>query len=675
MKYIKSLYQLYNIKDNLNEEWISYLYNTKEKNYNILNVKSLREINKYSVLKYVIRTLEILDEINKEKCLDNGSLYYIEETLKWSDVAKTGSKHQRMIWKKKKYDLYCHNIGSYQIYSENNNDEIVSILIKTHGLIGQYIKGEVNLNKNIELYNLVKDNKIEKDKLREILIVLNKCIISAISKDLYDSVESQVKNTINKILNGEVEEEISIVERFNKLNKNNLSNDDIKYLENLSDKVKNIIKEIFKKIEIWYFEGGLKDFNIKEQVKILLLSYNYIDNNSNHLTFESLMKILYLDYKDKREINIYKRRIIETYLKEISIEDIINNNIAINPHISYKITIIDQTLDFNFKFSLEAKKLIEFCEVACKSNSLYQKATYMLYDLFGFRRDEYDRFYNELDYLETMNNSLKGKAIILDYVVGNRILDVGPGGGALLDLLEKTYPNTEIYGLDLSQNVIDSLTKKKKKENHTWNIIKGDALQISKYFKEKSIDTIIYSSIIHELYSYIKYDGKLFNKETIKQSLKEAYKILPKGGRIIIRDGIMSEPKSDYRLIEFKNIKDIEILNRYCNDFKGRKITYDRINENTVKMKINDAMEFLFTYTWGEESYPLEVKEQFGYFTINEYVNFLKENLENCNIVESKSFLQKGYENNLLKKITIYDENKNIVKLPDSTSIIVVEKG
>ena len=97
-------------------------------------------------------------------------------------------------------------------------------------------------------------------------------------------------------------------------------------------------------------------------------------------------------------------------------------------------------------------------------------------------------------------------------------------------------------------------------------------------------------------------------------------------------------------------------------------------NKNTVKMLINDAMEFLYTYTWGEQSYPLEVKEQFGYFTVSEYVDFIKENLPNCKIIESKSFLQNGYELNLLPKINIYDENMNVVKLPDSTSIIVIEK-
>ena len=91
-------------------------------------------------------------------------------------------------------------------------------------------------------------------------------------------------------------------------------------------------------------------------------------------------------------------------------------------------------------------------------------------------------------------------------------------------------------------------------------------------------------------------------------------------------------------------------------------------------MNVNDAMEFLYTYIWGEESYPNEVKEQFGYFTVSEYVKFIKDNLPNCKIIEAKSFLQDGYEEHLLDKISIYDENMNVVKLPDSTSIFVIEK-
>ena len=670
---IKSLKMINDYKNNKEELWLNYLYNTKEKNYNVLNVKSIKEINKHSVLNYVKRTLEILDDINNKENLDKEVLILVEETLKWSEVAKTGSKKDRTKWLDNKYDLFCHNIGSSEIYNETNDNIIVSALIKTHGLIGQYIKGEVNYEKNIVLYELVESNKISKDKLRRVLQILNKCIIEAVSKDLYKKVEKEVNNIIENILNNKMDECYSPQYKLKKLN-GYLSKEDIECLDSLKYYLIDKLKIFFEEFELWYYESALKEFSISDQIKILLYIYENKPKEVRYLTFESFMHSMYLDYKDKREINIYKKRIIENFLNNISLEDIVNHNINPNPHIDFNIKRVNQTLIFNFKFSIQAKKLIEFCEVACTSNSLYQKATYMLYDLFGFRKDAYDRFYNEIDYLNTMNNSLKEKAIILDYIIGNSVLDVGPGGGALLDLIEKRMPNLDIKGIDLSENVINELTKKKAIEGHVWNIIKGDALNLSKYFKNNSIDTIIYSSIIHELYSYIPYNGKKFNKETIRVALQEAYSILSIGGRIIIRDGIMSSPIDSYRIIEFNDKEDIKKLNRYINDFKGRTIVYEKVNDNTVKMLINDAMEFLYTYTWGEESYPLEVQEQFGYFTLEEYNTFIKEILPNSKIIASKSFLQKGYEENLLPKINIYDENMNVVPLPDSTSIIVIEK-
>lgn len=670
---IKSLKMITNYKNYKDEIWLNYLYNTKEKNYNILNVKSIKEINKHSVLNYVKKTLEILNDINNREILDKEILYLIEETLKWSEVAKTGSKKDRKRWLEKKYDLFCHNIGSSEIYNETNDNIIVSTLIKTHGLIGQYIKGEVNFSKNLSLYELIKNNNISKENLRKVLQVLNRCIIEAVSKDLYIEIESCVNEIIEDILNNKNSKKFDFKIKLERLNRN-LSQSDIDYINKLDLIYTTKIQNLFDNFELWYYDGVLKEFNICDQIKILIYIYENKPTNTEYLTFDSFMHSMYIDYKNKREINIYKKRIIEDFLKNISLEDIVNHNINPNPHIDFNIKKVNKTLIFNFRFSIQAKKLIEFCEVACISNSLYQKATYMLYDLFGFRKDAYDRFYNEIDYLNTMNNSLNQKAIILDYIVGNSVLDVGPGGGALLDLIEKKIPNSDIKGIDLSENVINELTKKKLKEGHMWNIIKGDALNLTKYFANNSINTIIFSSIIHELYSYISYNGKKFNKDTIKVALNEAYSILSINGRIIIRDGIMSSPVNSYRIIEFNDKEDIKKLDRYINDFKGRKITYEKIGDNKVKMLINDAMEFLYTYTWGEESYPLEVQEQFGYFTLDEYITFIKENLPNAKIIESKSYLQKGYEENLLPKINFYDGDMNVVSLPDSTSIIVIEK-
>ena len=383
---------------------------------------------------------------------------------------------------------------------------------------------------------------------------------------------------------------------------------------------------------------------------------------------------IYLDYEDKKQINIYKKRIIEDYLDSLEIGDILNNKIKQNPHIRIKISKKEENIIPEFKFSIQASRLISFCEVAYTSDSLYNQAVFMLYDLFGFRRDKYDRFYNEISYLNTMNKSINHKSIILDYIVGNNILDVGPGGGALMDLILDSNPSLNVSGIDISENVINALNEKKKEENKKWNVIKGDALNLDKYLDNNSLDTIIYSSIIHELYSYIEFNGKKFNHDTIIKTLKTAYNVLKKNGRIIIRDGIMTEPKDIYRIIEFNNIEDLKILDAYCHDFKGREVTYEKIDNNKVKMLVNDAMEFLYTYTWGPNSYALEVHEQFGYYTPNEYVEMIKDNLPNCKIIECNSFLQPGYEENLLTKISIYDDKMNVVKLPNSTCIIVIEK-
>lgn len=658
------------------ENWVQHLYFTRQSNYNYERLNKINDLNNKLVYNYVINTLNELDQISSS--IDSKVLYYVEETLKYCDVAKTGSSKKRKEWELKGFNLYVHNIGSAQIYVDENSNynEIVRVLIKTHGLIGQYLRGEVPLTNNMELTYLIKNDLIDKNTLREVLIILNKCILSAVSKNLYDKLKDDIQNIIEIIVNDQYSKiDNSIYNKMSRLNPNK-TEEELGVLNDLlkNNEISSRIRYLFDVCEFWYYEASLNDFSILEQIKLLLIIYNLKKDNISHINFQKIMEIIYIDYKDKKECNIYTKRIIETYLNEVSIPDILNNNIKPNPHISIELICNNETSLVNFKFSIQAKKLIEFCEVAYNSNSLYQKAVFILYDLFGFRRDQYDRFYNEIDYLNTMNSSLQYKSKILDYIVGENVLDVGPGGGALMDLMLDKNPNLNVYGIDIAQNVIDSLNKKKKKENRSWNVIQGDALNLDKFFKVGSIDTIIYSSIIHELYSYIEYNGKKFNHETIAKTLTSAYSILPKGGRIIIRDGIMTEPTNQYRIISFRNESDIEILKRYSNDFKGRNIKYELLNNNTVKMLVNDAMEFLYTYTWGEDSYALEVKEQFGYFTPSDYQKFINDNLDNCKILMCKPFLQEGYEENLLNKITIYDDNYNQVKLPNSTCIIVIEK-
>ena len=657
------------------QNWINYIYNSDKKKINYERVTNLKSLTNKYVYNYVLKTLEILEQEKNQ--YDENVIYLVEETLKWSEVAKCNNKNKIREWKNKRINLFVHNIGSAEIYQLESKqyNNIVQVLIKTHGLIGQYIRGEINLDKNKELYDLIINKELDKHELRNILMLLNKCIIKAVSKELYESIEEQINQAIEKIITGNFTEEIDLNKRLNLLN-NTLNEKNQRKLDTLlkNEEIKKRLKKTFEQLEFWYYEVALNDFTIEEQIKLLLIISNKLGSNEQHLTFEKIMISIYLDYENKKQINIYKKRIIEDYINSLSIDDILNNKVKQNPHIQIKISKKGQNIIPEFKFSLQASRLISFCEVAYTSDSLYNKAVFMLYDLFGFRRDKYDRFYNEINYLNTMNKSINHKSIILDYIVGKDILDVGPGGGALMDLIIDNNTNLNVSGIDIAENVISALNQKKKEENKKWNVIQGDALNLDKYLENNSIDTIIYSSIIHELYSYIEYEGKKFNHNTIIKTLKTAYNILRKKGRIIIRDGIMTEPKEQYRIIEFNNIEDLKILDSYCHDFQGREIKYEKIAANRVKMLVNDAMEFLYTYTWGPGSYALEVHEQFGYYTPTEYLDMIKENLPNCKIIECKAFLQTGYEENLLTKISIYDENLNIVKLPNSTCLIVIEK-
>ena len=99
-------------------------------------------------------------------------------------------------------------------------------------------------------------------------------------------------------------------------------------------------------------------------------------------------------------------------------------------------------------------------------------------------------------------------------------------------------------------------------------------------------------------------------------------------------------------------------LERYAQDFQGRKITFERIAENEAVLNINDAMEFLYTYTWGEEAYVHEIQEQFGIFTPSAYENCIREALgEKAVIIKLEHFLQEGYTEALEGRIVFMKED------------------
>ncbi|RUT30577.1 class I SAM-dependent methyltransferase [Paenibacillus zeisoli] len=666
--------------------WLNYIITAEQTIINLERIHALRELEDVNpVLDYVERTLLILDKLPVSFWIRE----IIQEVLIWSEVSKGGTLRQRKAWQKQGINLFVHNIGSAQLYTELNHAEtqdnrlqVINTLIATHGLIGQQLRGEVPFTENEPLQQLVSAGMLAPQELVDILLPLNHCIIAGVSEDLWSSIQEEVEQLIRQIAYGTYSEEATVLQRLRLLRTHSIRkgerfDTELDLIQEKIDLAASLAP--IKEQTLWYVESALQDFALDEFIKVLLLAVRHdkTDLPVRHISFERLMNMMYYDYKGSKKINVYKKRIIEKYLQDLTWDSILDGQNITSPHLKHSLQShpeLPDTVFFTFEFSPAAEKLIEFCMEAEKS-PLYEKAVLMLFDLFGLRRDAYDRFHNEEEYLAGMNQTADYKKVILNYIVGSKAIDIGPGGGVLLDLIEQELPHIQATGLDISANVIEALERKKQLEGHTWHVLKGDALQLSSYVKPGQADTIVFSSILHELFSYIEYEGRRFNHATIAAALASAFEVLPVGGRIIIRDGIMTEPASLQRRIRFLEADGLEWLQRYQKDFAGRNIQYELVNDQEVQMPINDAMEFLYTYTWGEEAYVHEVQEQFGYFTPGEYVNFIRSTLGDAALImENRHFLQEGYTEALQGRIQFMDEQGLPVSLPDSTCLIVIEK-
>ncbi len=663
--------------------WLMYLAVTAQENINLERLHSMEEKSSSYICDYVERTLHILDNLKVPEHISS----LVEEVLIWSEVAKGGTDYFRRRWLKQGINLFVHNKGSAEIYlkdgkAEEREKHIIYTLISTHGLIGQYIRGEVSLKENKPLTELIDRRFVTKEELTLILTTLNHCIISAVGTDLWEQIEAEAVAAINRITAGDLEDDYNIRERLKRLRKTSVLNgeDFTAAYDNLTkeNEVLTALEKLLHNRDLWFVESALYDFTLEEFLKIFLLTGKELKDSVKHISFEPLMKDIYYQHEGKKRINIYKKRILEHYLSGMTLEEILLEKYRDSPHVSHRVSLykeLDDTLFFTFEYSPAGEKLIEFCVEAEKADVLYESAIILLFDLFGLRKDKYDRFYEEETYLSTMNQSIDYKKIILEYLTGDKIIDIGPGGGALMDLIEVNAPDKQVIGIDIAQNVLDNLKRKKQLEGKKWEVMYGDALNLSQHMEKNSVDTIIFCSILHELFSYIEYEGKKFNYDTLAAAFISAFDVLKTGGRIIIRDGIMTEEAEEQRIIRFLSKDGMEFLKRYAEDFKGRDISYKVIGHNEVILPVNDAMEFLYTYTWGEKSYIHEVNEQFGYFTPLGFENFITKVLgDKAKIIVLKHFLQEGYTIALSQKIEFYDINRNTVKLPDSTCLVVIEK-
>ena len=463
----------------------------------------------------------------------------------------------------------------------------------------------------------------------------------------------------------------------------------------------------------WYVENATSGFLPETQVKLLALSAVMAKDKGVditqpfHVNFASLVSAVGTGlYKYEP----YKIRIIESLLRDVSLEDIINNKSVevfdlsssqaeAKNRLGAVLMEIDgeKAVQFNFTLSERAENLVKVLHDLESENLIgHHIILNELVDLFKLRLDDFDRINNEAWYLKTMAAAKSDKKRMMGYVKGD-VMEIGPAGGAVLNLLEERKKaigsHDRIIGLEKSHKAFEDLEHDKKKTGASYELVEGDAFRLREVLREKNmpkLGTVVLCSVLHEIYSYMERDGKKFNIESVKALLGEVLDSLETGGRLIIRDGVIPENGEEVQIMEIKDKASFNFFKSYIELFKGREVPYDIISNKidqggTARIKIQrrDAMEYMYTLTWGPGSFYTEVQEQYSVLKRSEYVEMIKKVGKNIGIqvneVEmpetDREYLQQGYVDNLADKVALYTLDGKLAPFPASNMMIVIEKS
>ena len=667
----------------------------------------------------------------------------LHAALLFSDISKsTQSRTARNL--PKDIDFSVHNEASAKILwacgtlrrlgYDGLAEETALALVRSHGLIGQFVRGEITwhafaswrefLRRNADrlarefgcdearavelinsayfLLNVVDTAAVREGLMTNALYERFRSVTPEVMDGKRDVFEKEVDQRIaNDVVFPEfIRKNISLIVRLGHLRegRRRVGESERAVIDALGALEKKEIEwfaDRMDKCQIWYCEAATGDLSASAQIKLIAIGMHLWERSAKfspdcvfHIDMSPIASLLSpYGAAPSRELALsrsnYRKRLMEAILADQSFASIMDGTSAI-----YSSDILfgvvgrrgnQYSVCLEIREAEEAAALITLLSIYERKSSVsYHSALKLLCDLYHLRKDDFDRLANEAQYLLTMNAARSDKARMLRWLHSGNIVEIGPGGGVVLDLLEQHFPDAQITGLDCSHQVVVALEQKKCAQNATWRIIEGNAFELPKYFDKETLDGVVFCSILHEIYSYVETaDGTRFHLESVRDMLRSAFEVLKPGGRILIRDGIM--PPHEKRQLRFCCDDAKDFFEAFCREFKGRNIAFENISPDTVSLDSADAMEFMYTYTWGPESFPYEVREQYGIMTYQDYCEHLREWLgERAQILtvppEEAQYLQPGYVQALQHRLNLMDAQGRPVDFPPSNAIIVIEK-
>ncbi|HEY5923401.1 MAG TPA: methyltransferase [Kofleriaceae bacterium] len=453
--------------------------------------------------------------------------------------------------------------------------------------------------------------------------------------------------------------------------------------------------------QLWYCESATSGLSPAAQLRVLAAAIGAAKQIGVDIArpWHAQLRPLIARLHGESAAVRYRLRLVEAALAQRPIAELLAGSANLGPLGTLSMKLASATdpdaVVIDYIDTAESAALVTLLGLyETRSQVAFHQMLKALCDLYGLRKDELDRVNNEAAYLASMNAAKTDKERMLEYVrpgkprvtdrsgpayEPGRIVEIGPGGGVVLDLLEAKFPDAEIIGVDLSQEAIAALEARARAGNRKWRVVLGAAEILPELVGAQSVDTVVFCSILHEVYSYTEREGEKFRLESVRDVIRAAWTTLKPGGRIVIRDGVM--PPAGTRRIRFLAPDARPTFDLYVAQFEGRRIAFRELAADRVELSAADAMEFLYTYTWGPASFPYEVRELYGILPYDDYVSALVEWVggpDGAKVIDIpahlRSYLQPGYREHLVGKIELTDDHDRPADLPDSNCLIVIER-
>ena len=139
---------------------------------------------------------------------------------------------------------------------------------------------------------------------------------------------------------------------------------------------------------------------------------------------------------------------------------------------------------------------------------------------------------NYSTYARGMNEIIRLKYLDIQKAIrSGRIVDEGCADGALLAEISRDFPDSDLFGIDLSSEFASRFLERQRAGEFGGAYVHFFHRNLfDRIFEPESIDTTICNSTLHEIWSYG--DGE----KSVRSYLAEKFRQLRPGGRLLIRD-------------------------------------------------------------------------------------------------------------------------------------------